>query len=200
MIRRMVLVAALAALSLAAATPAAAQGFDNDVRLRAGFYWPEDLPTDPAPILSLEFRNLLTARDGIVWGVGWYADEHEQIEKLQFLGTPTEFTLKADITMVPVYAGWYHLWTRDKANWFAGVTVGFYLVDAFSGGYSGAAQISDVGDFRFLEDDTLFGGQIFAGVDFIPGGRWGWSIEGRLHLVEDDYSGGELAVSGLWRF
>ncbi len=58
--------------AMAAGRPAAAQSWENDVRLRAGIWVPQDLPTDPGVIYGLEIRNLLWPRDGFVYGVHLY--------------------------------------------------------------------------------------------------------------------------------
>ncbi len=106
----------------------------------------------------------------------------------------------ADIRLVPVLVGWFHLVSQEHVNYAFGAGIGFYESNAFSGGVTATAQVSDFGDYRFLQDDTYVGVHIFFGADFFPRSRWGLGVEGRLHLVENDFNATELGFSGLYRF
>jgi hypothetical protein len=189
---------ASALLLVAPAVLAQEPAYENDVRVRIGGYFPFDLPTKQGTMWGLEFRNMLTARDAVVYGVYLFDEQRTEISDIGVFGGPV--TLHADIKIVPVLAGWARIFPRKETTYFAGLGAGFYPVQAFSGGFNSIRQFKDVGDFRFLEDDTLVGAFFFGGVDFLPDRRWGWSAEIRGHLVESGYSAIEGTVAGLFRF
>ncbi len=190
------LVAALLMAALGGILPAEAQPWENDVRLRAGIWQPQDLPTDAGPVYGLEIRNLLWARDGLVYGVHVYDEEKHERDMLG--GQPID--LIADIRLVPVLLGWFHLLPQENVTYAFGAGFGLYESTAFSGGVTASVQVSDFGDYRFLQDDTYVGAHIFFGADFFPRHRWGLGVEGRLHLVENDFSAAEIGFSGIYRF
>ena len=181
---------------------ARAQEFDNDVRLRIAGYFPFGLPTDVGTMWGLEVRNLLTARDGMAYGIYFFDEQRTDFIDLNYGGTPTVFTFHADVKMTPVLISWFHIWPMRSVTLFAGVGAGLYPVKAFSGGYSETAgvQIKDFGDFRYLEDETLIGAHVYGGIDFFPDSRFGLSAEARFHLVENSYSAAEASLAGIFRF
>lgn len=187
---------------IAAIAPAPAQEFDHDVRFRIGGYFPSNLPTDKGTMWGLEFRHLLGARDGICFGIYFFDEQRTDYETLNYLGTPTVFTFHADVKMQPLLVSWYRIYPFARVTYFIGAGAGLYPVDAFSGGFSKKAgvQVKDVGDFRFLEDDTLLGGQLYGGIDLFPDSRWGMSTEARIHLVENDYSSVEVTLAAILRW
>jgi opacity protein-like surface antigen len=187
---------ALAAVLVLCATPGMAQDWENDVRIRAGVYVPEDLPTPSGPIYGLEVRNLLWERDGFVYSVSVY-DESESATEQQGANA---IHFAADIKLIPVLLGWFHLFPQERFNVAFGAGIGLYESEAFSGGVTSTSQVADAGDFRFLQDDTYFGFHVFVGADFFPQSRWGVGVEGRLHLVENDFNASELSVGGILRF
>lgn len=186
----------LAAVAVLPAAPAGAQLWENDVRVRVGFYIPSDLPTDSGAIYGLEFRHLLWEHDGLMYGVHLYDEQKMETEPL---GTGT-VELRADIRLVPILFGWYHIFPHDKVMYTFGAGFGLYESNAFSGGVTATSQISDVGDYRFLADDTYVGFHTFFGADFFPEARWGFGAEARLHLVENDFDALEFGVSGILRY
>ena len=199
---RWLIVAALAAVTAAAPAPAAAQDWQNDVRIRLGWWIPEDLPTDPGFIPAIEVRNLVTDRDGIAYGIGYYHEKRTEDENLRFGSTPERFRFEADVEIIPVTISWFHIWPRAYVTWYAGAGGGIYVVDALSQGYSldSNFKIFDYGDFRELEDGTYIGAHAFGGIDFFPDSRWGAMAELRFHLIEEDYSAAEISAGALFRF
>ncbi len=190
------LVASVLMAVLPGILPAAAQSWENDVRLRAGIWQPQDLPTDAGPIYGLEIRNLLWPRDGLIYGVHVYDEQNNDTGMLG--GQPID--LIADIRLVPVLLGWFHLIPQERVTYAFGAGVGLYDSNAFSGGVTATVQVRDFGDYRFLQDDTYVGVHIFFGADFFPRHRFGLGMEGRLHLVENDFSAVEFGFSGIYRF
>jgi hypothetical protein len=188
--------AGLLAAALLTAAPAAAQSWQNDVRLRAGIWQPEDLPTDAGPVYGIEFRNLLWANDGFYYGASIYDEQSEDTAG----PAANPIRLEADIRLVPVVVGWFHQFRQTRVTYIFGAGIGLYESNAFSGGVSATAQFRDFGDYRFLQDDTYVGFNTFFGADFFPGSRWGLGVEARLHVVENDFSAAEFGVSGLYRF
>jgi len=190
--------AVLGAVALASASDVAAATYENDIRIRAGTYSPTDLPTNQGLLYGLEVRNRLTERDGLYYGIAVYDDQRS----VQRLIGANEFTLEADVTLLPLTVGWIHYWDLEKAGFYGGGGLGLYEVEAFSGGFSKQAgsQIVDVDEFRLLTDESRVGFQIFAGVDFLPASRIGFMLEARGHAVEDDFGGFELSTGALLRF
>lgn len=189
-------IAILVTILLVTATAARAQIWENDVRFRAGLYIPQDLPTDSGLMLGLEVRNLLWEHDGLIYGVHLY---DEQRTDRQRFGTGS-IDLEADIRLTPFLFGWYHIFPQKIVHYTAGAAIGLYESNSFSGGATSTSQVSDVGDFRFLQDDTYFGFNFFFGADFFPESRWGVGVEARFHLVENDFGGTELGAGGIFRF
>ena len=187
----------LALLVPAAAAPCWAQAYDNDVRLRGGVFSPQDLPTPSGLMYGIEIRNLLTNRDGIVWGVARY---HEKTDDRRPFGVGGTVDLRADIEITPFYAGWLHFYPSRLANFQFGAAGGLYVTKAFSGGVSGTSQVKDFGKYRFLQDSTYFGVHFFGGIDFFPESPFGIGIEARLHFVENSFGGGELSAGAIYRF
>jgi hypothetical protein len=103
-VRRAVLLWAAAALLAigAGGSPAAAQEFDRDIRLRIAGYFPSNLPTDKGTLWGLEYRNLLGARDGICFGIYYFDEQRTDYETLNYLGQPTLFTFHAEVKMQPL--------------------------------------------------------------------------------------------------
>jgi len=192
----------MAAVILLSAGEARAQPFDDDVRLRIGGYFPADLPTSQGTLWGIEVRNLLDARNGMAYGVYFFAEQRTEFVDLNFGGGPVTFTFHADIKIQPLLISWFHIWPRARVTCFAGAGLGIYAVEAFSGGFSKRAgvQISDVGDFRALEDAVHLGAHVYGGVDFLPDARWGASLEARAHLVEAGFSATEISAAGIFRF
>jgi opacity protein-like surface antigen len=175
---------------------AEAQTWENDVRVRVGWYSPTDLPTEAGPIYGIEIRNLLWERDGFVYGIHLYDETRSEREPFG----STTIDLKAEITLTPFLFGWFHVIPQKHLIVNLGAGIGLYNSNAFSGGVTGTSQVKDVGDFRFLEDETYFGFNVFVGVDLFPDERWGIGAEGRLHIVDNDFGGTELGFSGILRF
>lgn len=196
MTARVKVLSVLAAAVVLTSGPASAQLWENDVRLRAGTFIPSDLPTESGPIFGLEVRNLLWEHDGLIYGVHLYDETREETEPF---GSGT-IRLKADIRLVPFLFGWYHIIPKEHVMYAFGAGLGLYQSKAFSGGVTATSQVKDVGDFRFLQDDTYAGLHLFFGADFFPEARWGLGAESRLHLVENDFDAVEFGVSGIFRF
>lgn len=201
---RLIPVIVLSVAALLAASPAGAQDYRNDVRVRFGIFSPDDLPTDEGPMIGIEVRNLLFESDGIYYGIAYYDEETTFEEKL---GNST-FTVESSVELLPISIGWFHLWSFRQAGIFLGAGGGIYEVDASTFAVNPAGSdpnntnpgIVGLRDFGPTDDDSRIGLQIFAGADFFPRSRLGLSAEARLHIVEDDMSGAEVAVSGLFRF
>jgi hypothetical protein len=174
---------------------------DNDIRLRFGGYFPEDLPTDAGIFPGLEWRNLLTKSDGIFVGAYLYSEKRSETQSI----SGTTFQFEADIEILPLLVGWFHVWQAKQFELVFGAGVGIYEVEAFSGGYSKQAgrrgvQLQFTSEFRPISDDSRAGFAIFGGMDFFPDGRWGIMIESRLHIVEDDLSALEATTGAIVRF
>lgn len=195
------LLAVLAALA-ASAPPARAGAFPRDARLRIAGYFPVDLPTRAGTLWGLEFRSRFSETTGFAYGIYYFDEERTEFIDLNFAGTPTTFTFHAEVKLQPILLSWFRYWERRRTEFFAGGGVGAYPSEAFSGGFSrsAGAQVRDVGDFRFLEDTTVFGLHVYGGFDLFPGSRWGASFEGRFHLVEDNYSASEVSSAAVFRY
>jgi hypothetical protein len=180
------------------ADPAFATDYKNDFRIRAGVYDPTDLPTGSGAILGIEFRNRLTETGGIYYGVSYFNEEKSQVERI---GT-NEFLFRTEVEMLPITIGWYRFWDFRRVTISTGAGLGLYEVNAFSGGFSGAAgvQVSASGEFRSLSDDSRTGVNLFGTLEFFPDYYSGFMVEVRGHLVEDDFGGIEIATGVLLRF
>src|SRR6266850_2713890 len=192
---------AIVVLLLAGGAPSArADAYGYDVRLRIGGYFPSDLPTSQGTMWGLEVRDRINARNGITYGIGWFDEQRTDYMDLNFGGAPATFTFHAEVKLQPLLFSWYHVWPMPAVDIYAGVGAGFYPVQASSAGFNRqiGVGVKDVGDFRFLQDQTNFGAFAYGGIDFYPESRWGIMIEGRGHFVSQGYSAIEISTGGIF--
>jgi outer membrane protein W len=196
------LAATIAAALLAAATPARAQSYDYDVRLRIGGYFPGNLPIKQGTLWSLQVRDYMNPGNGIAYEIGYFNEQRTDFMTLNFQGNPAIFTFHAQVKLLPVLFSFFHTWPFSRLDAYAGVGAGFYATTASSAGLNRkiGVGVKDVGDFRFLQDGTNYGLVTYAGVDLFPESRWGLAAEGRAHVVSQGYSGIEISVGSILRF
>jgi len=189
-------------VAASAAALASAQDYGYDVRLRVGGFFPANLPVKEGTIWGLEIRDQINDRNGITYGIGYFDEQRTEFMDLNFNGTPTTFTFHAKVKLQPLLFSWYHFWPKSTVNLYSGIGGGIYPAKATSAGLNRklGVGVKDVGDFRFLQNESNFGLLLYAGADFFPESRWGIMVEGRGHFVSHGYSATEISTGGIFRF
>jgi hypothetical protein len=198
---RWILVAAMTA-AIAASSPARAEDYDYQLRLRAGGFFPTDLPTHQGIMSGIEIRDYMNPRTGITYQIGFFSQERTAFMALTSGPGAPVFTFRAKVQIVPILFSWFHVWPLPRTDFYFGVGGGFYVVQATSAGFNRqlGVGVRDVGDFRFLKDGTNPGGIVYGGFDFFPQSRWGFTLEGRVHAVSAGYSAAEISTGAILRF